>query len=202
MKLKQILLNLFIICRNMYFYKKIDPDTLMRVLFNNKFLSHNISSDAEGAYRIKAFPAHFENEDYNGEEYITLVHSQRYKDIIKQACTQGDSIAEVQLTPDSYNAATSAIGLTILASVQGDFAVVRPPGHHSGRERAAGFCLFNNIAIATQKLVNEGKRVFIFDFVSRFIVHCLIFVFAHLSVVKCKLTRCISWNNSDNPCTN
>jgi acetoin utilization deacetylase AcuC-like enzyme len=136
----------------------------MRVLFNKKFLSHNIHSDAEGAYRLKNFPAHFQDDDFDGEEFITLVHSQRYRDNIKEACSQGDIIAEVQLTPESYEAAKSAIGLTILASVQGDFAVVRPPGHHAGRERAAGFCLFNNIAIAAQKLVNEGKRVFIFDF--------------------------------------
>jgi acetoin utilization deacetylase AcuC-like enzyme len=136
----------------------------MRVLFNKKFLQHNVNSDAEGSYRIKSFPEHHEDEDCNGEEFITLVHTQKYRDTIKKACQGEDMIAEVQLTPSSYDAAISAIGLTILASVQGDFAVVRPPGHHSGRERAAGFCLFNNIAIATQKLVNEGKRVMIFDF--------------------------------------
>ena len=50
-----------------------------------------------------------------------------------------------------------------MAAVQGGFAVVRPPGHHAKPERADGFCLFNNIAIAAQKLVNEGKRVFILD---------------------------------------
>ncbi len=136
----------------------------MRVLFNKKFLLHNVHSDAEGAYRIKAFPEHHEDEDYNGEEFITLAHTQRYKDSIKKTCLEGDVIAEVQLTTQSYDAAMSAIGLTIMASVQGDFAVVRPPGHHAGKERAAGFCLFNNIAIAAQKLVTEGKRVMIFDF--------------------------------------
>ncbi len=50
-----------------------------------------------------------------------------------------------------------------MAAEQGDFAVVRPPGHHAKQERADGFCLFNNIAIAAQKLVNEGKKVFILD---------------------------------------
>jgi acetoin utilization deacetylase AcuC-like enzyme len=136
----------------------------MRVLFNKKFLLHNIHSDAEGTYRIKSFPEHFQDEDFNGEEFITVIHTERYKESIRKACYEGNTVAEVQLTPESYEAAMSAIGLTIMASVQGDFAVVRPPGHHSGRERAAGFCLFNNIAIAAQKLVNEGKRVFIFDF--------------------------------------
>jgi acetoin utilization deacetylase AcuC-like enzyme len=72
-------------------------------------------------------------------------------------------LAEVYLGPESYEAACSAAGLTILAAEQGDFAVVRPPGHHAKPERADGFCLFNNIAIAAQKLVNEGKKVFILD---------------------------------------
>lgn len=38
--------------------------------------------------------------------------------------------AEVELTPSSYEAAISAVELTVKASEQGDFAVVRPPGHH------------------------------------------------------------------------
>jgi acetoin utilization deacetylase AcuC-like enzyme len=50
-----------------------------------------------------------------------------------------------------------------MAAEGGDFAVIRPPGHHAKKERADGFCLFNNIAIASQKLVNEGKKVFILD---------------------------------------
>jgi len=136
----------------------------MKVLFNKKFLDHNVHSDAEGAYRLKDFPQHFTDVDFNGEEFITLVHSVEYKEKIKKACHNREIVAEVQLNAASFEAAVSAVGLTLLASTQGDFAVVRPPGHHAGRERAAGFCLFNNIAIAAQKIVNEGKRIFIFDF--------------------------------------
>jgi acetoin utilization deacetylase AcuC-like enzyme len=136
----------------------------MRVLFNKKFLLHNVHSEAEGAYRIKSFSNCSEEDDFDGEPYITLVHTQQYYENIKKACQNNDMLAEVNLKPESFEAAKSAIGLTIMASVQGDFALVRPPGHHAGRDRAAGFCLFNNIAIAAQKLVNEGKRVLIFDF--------------------------------------
>ncbi|MCD4730576.1 MAG: hypothetical protein K8R74_08250 [Bacteroidales bacterium] len=135
----------------------------MKVLFNSKFLNHNVDSEAEGAYRIEQFPNKYEDRDRNGEEYLTLVHSKNYKELIKEACMNNEMQAEVQLTPSSYEAAISAVGLAVQASEYNDFAVIRPPGHHAGRERAAGFCLFNNIAIASQKLVNEGKRVFIFD---------------------------------------
>lgn len=136
----------------------------MKVLFNKKFLEHNIDSDVEGAYRLIPFADYYEAEEFDGEPYFSLVHSERYIDYIRQACFSEETVAEVPLTPDSYEAARLAAGLTIKASENGDFALVRPPGHHAWRERAAGFCFFNNIAIATQKLVNEGKRVFVFDF--------------------------------------
>ena len=49
----------------------------MRVLFNKKFLNHNVSSEAEGAYRIEKFPEYFDDEDVNGEAFITLVHTEK-----------------------------------------------------------------------------------------------------------------------------
>ncbi len=134
----------------------------MKILFNKKFLEHNVDSEAEGAYRITAFKD-IEDTDVNGEKWISLVHPEKYRDHIKQACKNHELLAEVFLTPESYEAACLAVGLAVQASVDGDFAVIRPPGHHAGFERSAGFCFFNNIAIATQKLVNEGKRVFILD---------------------------------------
>lgn len=135
----------------------------MKVLFHKKFLEHNIDSDAEGAYRLLSFMDTYEAPEFDGEPYMSLVHTERYIDYIRKACQKGDYVAEVQLTPDSWEAACLAVGLTIKASEQGDFALVRPPGHHAWREKAAGFCFFNNIAIAVQKLVDEGKRVFILD---------------------------------------
>ncbi|MFH1319514.1 MAG: hypothetical protein ABII90_02520 [Bacteroidota bacterium] len=135
----------------------------MKTLFNNKFLDHNPQSYGEGAYRIVDFVDQSDEIESNGEKYITLVHSEKYLGEIKEACKFGSMLAEVSLSPGSYEAACIAVGLTILASQQNDFAVVRPPGHHARNEVAAGFCFFNNIAIATQKLINEGKKVFILD---------------------------------------
>ncbi len=138
-------------------------DLSMDILFNSKFLKHNRGSTAEGPYRIEGFISKTKEVDKNGESNITLVHSESYLRLVREACNDHQILAEVQLSPDSYDAACSAVGLTVLAADQGDFAVVRPPGHHAKPERADGFCLFNNIAIAAQKLVNEGKKVFILD---------------------------------------
>jgi acetoin utilization deacetylase AcuC-like enzyme len=135
----------------------------MKVLFNSKFLLHNADSLAEGTYRINEFTSSVEEVDSNGEEYITLVHSEPYKQMVHEACINRQVLAEVYLSTESYEAAISAVGLVVLAAETNDFAVVRPPGHHAKAERADGFCLFNNIAIAAQKLVNEGKKVFILD---------------------------------------
>lgn len=49
---------------------------------------------------------------------------------------------------------------------QNGFANVRPPGHHAGQADPNGYCLFNNVAIAAQYLlnVNLAERILIIDY--------------------------------------
>ena len=69
-----------------------------------------------------------------------------------------------------YEIATLAAGGAILAAqialTEPCFAVIRPPGHHASAGRAWGFCYFNNMAIALEKLKREGKikKAFLLDF--------------------------------------
>ena len=137
----------------------------MRIVFNEIFLDHNNGSKFEGPYRVKSFvnDPKVTIKKVNGEKYLTLVHSKEYINKIESASQEKEVIAEVQLTPESYKAAIFASGLTMYAAENNDFAIVRPPGHHAASDKASGFCLFNNVAVATKKLLKEGKRVAILD---------------------------------------
>lgn len=135
----------------------------MKIFFNKKMLLHNPDGYPEGNYRLAEFSNLVHDIEFNGEGFLTLVHTDKYVNKTKRASENQSVLAEMSLTKESYEAACLAVGLSILVSQKNGFALVRPPGHHANREKAAGFCLFNNIAIATQKLVNEGKRVCILD---------------------------------------
>jgi acetoin utilization deacetylase AcuC-like enzyme len=80
---------------------------------------------------------------------------------------------DTALNPHSLEAARHAAGALVLATdlvVRGEcrtaFCAVRPPGHHAERNRAMGFCLYNNVAVgAAHALAAHGmKRVAIVDF--------------------------------------
>lgn len=97
---------------------------------------------------------------------VERIHPAPYLALLDDAAGQGGGWidADTYLGPDSMTAARLAAGATIQAAMAvaaGDatvaFAVVRPPGHHARRERSAGFCLLNNVAIAAAALRADGR---------------------------------------------
>jgi len=95
-------------------------------------------------------------ERCHASEYVDLVQSVR-----EPTWLDGDTLA----SETSYEAALLAAGASIQALETGGFAVVRPPGHHALPNRAMGFCLFNNVAIAARHAQAELglERVAIVD---------------------------------------
>ena len=90
------------------------------------------------------------------EEDILLVHSQRHLEYVKS----------LRLYENALLAAGGAILASELAmSGEPAFGAIRPPGHHASRDSCWGFCYFNNIAIAVEKLRTAGriKRALIID---------------------------------------
>ncbi len=93
------------------------------------------------------------------EDSLKLIHSNSHIEKIRNT---GDLLFEM---------ASLAVGAAIKAAelaFEGEpsFAVIRPPGHHASPNSSWGFCYFNNMGIALEKLRSEGKieSTYILDF--------------------------------------
>ncbi len=108
------------------------------------------------------------------EEDISILHSPSYIKEFKEAIGKYPYLhtTDCPLSLGTYRAALISASGAILAvdgmmegKTRGVFSILRPPGHHALKNKAMGFCYFNNIALAAIHLVNKWKlkRVCIID---------------------------------------
>ena len=109
------------------------------------------------------------------QEWLTAVHTPEYVERVRKSCEEGAQYMDSSDTPisaESYEVAVAAVGGVLSAidavmegKVRNAFCAVRPPGHHALKDRAMGFCLFNNVAIAARYIQKKHdlKKVLIVD---------------------------------------
>ncbi len=167
--------------------------TTTGIIYSEKYLHHDTGPfHPESPQRLtQAMRALQENKLVNEKcriieprkastEEIKLIHRENYINQIKKISERGGGHldSDTVLSRESYEVALLAAGGLLKAcekilekEIVNAFALVRPPGHHAGRNGRAlsatstGFCLFNNIAIAAQNLIKKQgiKKILILD---------------------------------------
>ena len=144
---------------------------------------HDTGGHPENARRLTAIEEAMSERDWLGlelveapaatREQLERVHSAAHIDSIEELAERGGGPIDLDTVASagSWEAALHAAGGALHAAErlldEGGFAFcgLRPPGHHAERDRAMGFCLFNNMAVAAAHAIAELgiERVLVLD---------------------------------------
>ena len=112
---------------------------------------------------------------YN-KDIIKNTHSSSYIDTVENAFPKNGLVfldGDTVVSPGSKDATFDAVG-SIISAIDGiekkefknAFCAVRPPGHHAEKNKAMGFCIYNNVAVGANYLLKKYKykKIAIIDF--------------------------------------
>jgi len=146
-------------------------------------VAHFSPGHPERPERLEAIVAHLEERGLRArmtdlppreatDDELLAVHSAAHLATVERAAARGASLdPDTYTRPESLGIARRSAGALLVAveavlrgEVANTFVATRPPGHHATPERAMGFCLFNNVAIAAKAALAAGvERVAIMD---------------------------------------
>ena len=157
------------------------------IITTNTYLDHNtgqghperadrVSAVIESLKKFKNKNLIWKKPSTFDQKLLEITHDNNYVNKVKKSFPEkglifldGDTI----VSPGSKQATLDAVGSIIVAidgvqskEFQNAFCAVRPPGHHAEKNKAMGFCIYNNVAVGAQYLLNKYKlnKVAIVDF--------------------------------------
>jgi acetoin utilization deacetylase AcuC-like enzyme len=156
------------------------------LVYDPIYLEHDTGDHVENSQRLVAAMSYLKETGIKEKltclsprpaslKELEMIHTTEYISYVKSKAEKGGGWLDPDtvMSPKSYEAALYAAGGFMVAveavskvEVDSAFALVRPPGHHALRDRAKGFCIFNNMAIAAKFALSKFSlnRILIADF--------------------------------------
>lgn len=136
----------------------------MNIIYTPKCLEFSASGHPESPDRLEQAARYLHGLGYTfiepepcTEEDLLSVHA---GSLIEEVKHQSFVSLDTPRYADIFAYAKLAVGGALTAAAENGFSLMRPPGHHAGRDFLGGFCYFNNIAAAVQ---TSGKKTLIVD---------------------------------------
>ncbi len=144
----------------------------MKIVFDPSCLTYQQSGHPESPRRVKLAYDYLQSKGETiapepaTETDILTVHSPYHLETVRNGWYMD---IDTPALPFMFDHALKSVGGALTAmrlALDGQQAIslMRPPGHHAGRDYLGGFCYFNNVAIATARALEQVGKVAIIDF--------------------------------------